>query len=417
MKWHRALVLATGLGLISCNADTVLVASKSPADALRGFAQPANLQWLGLHGPGAYGTSGTVVNSIRDLKPGWYRLELTWAEVERYANQRNRGYLDEMHTMLNQLEFAGVKAYLVITQSPAFTRGCVPNEDPAFSRDAEWEADDPSVPCRLPRTAPPFPNYMVYWQQFVANMVDEFGPNSLQNGRVTYYGIWNEPNYPGFFPVPHNVDRLAVYNDLVHWAAPEIHARGGKVVGPELAPFSDPGNGGGTPPRSGDQWLIDYMANGAGWTTDVISVHLYTGIGTPDDPTISVKQGATAYLNNGMWQYGNWRFWVTESGPGNAIPSPEQSSFTEDDQARWVVRAYKGFLEYGAENPQSRWDKLFYFNHFERPFDPINPNWDLKLSLMEHDPVSGFLRLKPAYHCYRAIGNRQSPASLQPPSC
>jgi hypothetical protein len=398
--------------LVACLAfvcTTACTSDQSIPETILGAKPRAARNWdnpqyfnrsnLGLVGPIPHDYQQSVRDSYNELMPGKVRIPVKWGFVENGTpGGRDQSYLHEIHLLVNKIRAIGATPYINFVDTPGWVRNC----------QVEEQNGDPCPYGGY--SSPPLYSHDADFNQYISDMVQEFGPTSGPDSTVEYFGIFNEPNAPSFSTFQRENDPMLVYSHFANNAAYIIKTYGGKVVGPELAGgYWDTRRPAGQ--QNPERWIADYMSYGAGWITDIISIHAYAGTGEPYDPNPGVDVIVANHLDpakNWNWPYGNWRLWVTESGTAQNFRS------TPDGQARWTVKAFSDFYWYRVNHPNTRWDALFPFMHW------VWAEWatdgDGQFALLNYGDENN-LDKEPGYWCYNKIAQGISPLSLSPPNC
>ena len=220
-------------------------------------------------------------------------------------------------------------------------------------------------------------------------------------GQIAAYIIWNEPNLAREWgnqpPDP------AAYVALLKTAATRLRAidPSARIVSAGLAPTND-SNATALDDRA---YLRAMYAAGARGAFDILGAHPYSFANPPDDP-----RGAHGELNflrlqdlrDIMVANGDAAksIWVTEFGyPTETPPATAYLRVSEDDQARWLVRAYEIARE-------------------QMPYVGLFAVWNLTRQSPATDPQAGYSLIhtdgtpKPAYSQARAMQKESLAASI-----
>jgi hypothetical protein len=237
------------------------------------------------------------------------------------------------------------------------------------------------------------PTHLNDYGDFVAQVAARY------RGRIAAYIIWNEPNLAREWgnqpPDP------AAYVALLKTASARLraidpHAR---VVSAGLAPTNDQG----ASAMDDRAYLRAMYAAGARDAFDILGAHPYSFANPPDDP-----RGAHGGLNflrlqdlrDTMVANGDAAkpIWITEFGyPTDAPAGAAPLRVSEDDQARWLVRAYE-------------------LARTQMPYVDLFTLWNLTRQSPAADEQAGYSLIhadgtpKPAYVQVRAM-QKESPAA------
>ena len=267
---------------------------------------------------------------------GFVRGGVAWDEYEPSEGVYNLPLLDKLQAVVTYLAEHDVQTTLIVQNSPSWARACH-QRGGALYYDA-----DPLMDCTS-NNRPPTPDRYHPWQRFLSAIVDSVP-------EVNHWGVWNEPNDSAFLTPGPGQDVGEVYSTLVHYAAGVIHARGKKVLAPELAVHDN-----------AIAFLNDFI-NRAAWTTDILTFHVYA-----DDPAAWMH----TITYNTFVQYTSLPIWLTESGPATT-PGPE--IFEDRRQADQMLRTYERNAE-ALQGANPRWQASFPFILAINNVDPGPGNW------------------------------------------
>jgi hypothetical protein len=172
------------------------------------------------------------ISLSKELGIGWVRVDMNWNGIEPAKGQYHWADMDDA---IQKLLAAGLTIYATLAYSPGWANG------------------------NQPRTAPPLNG--ADFAAFVTQAVKRY------QGKILYWGIWNEPNLPAFYTgsiADYLAKILAPGADAVHAADSAA-----KVAGPDLS-------------HSGDvrdatfwyKWMTTILAQ-HGQRLDVITHHIY----------------------------------------------------------------------------------------------------------------------------------------------
>lgn len=142
-----------------------------------------------------------TLDLVRDAGLGWIRVDMNWLELEPARDQYNWGFMDHV---VDAARARGLAVYATLAYSPAWANGTGNHADPA---------QDPAD-----------------WSDFVYDAVRHF------RGRVSHWGMWNEPNLEQFF-----TGVAWQYREWIlkpGYQAAKAADPGAVVLGPELAHLS-----------------------------------------------------------------------------------------------------------------------------------------------------------------------------------
>ncbi|MBM4390230.1 MAG: beta-galactosidase [Deltaproteobacteria bacterium] len=205
----------------------------------------------------------------------WIRIDVNWNQVEPSRGSYDWSEIDRVVDSADRLGL-GVYATLAYTPSWAVSGSCNDSSDD----DQDWCHNRQPADDR-------------YWTDFVTTAVNRY------SGRVTHWGMWNEPNVSSFYTGSRDeyVERILVPgSDAVHAACPTC-----LVLGPDLAPLrsadwdSEEGICAfGECIFNGWEVSLTRILDDAGWAIDVVTHHKYD-----DDAEVMWDE-----LLDGEWLYG-----------------------------------------------------------------------------------------------------------------
>lgn len=250
---------------------------------------------------------------IQESGVGWARIEFTWhriqpcppgyresvvatqsCELGNTATGDGYAWLESgTEEMVVALEERGVHIFATLAYTPRWARAST-----ACHAAAQDHVDGSACPPDMAR-----------WEAFVRAAAARYA------GRVTFFGIWNEPNTPESFS-----GTAAEYDQLLVAGCRGIRTgnASAKCVGPSGDGSNDPG---------ALDWLRARLdaARAAGFPVDVIDVHNYS----PASTFLSQIQGVISALRNGGHDE---PVWVTETSfaLGDAQPGTRYEQLERD---------------------------------------------------------------------------------------
>jgi hypothetical protein len=285
------------------------------------------------------------------------REEVRWPAAEPNGPSLDPGFMSQLHAYVQAVLDSGMTPYLTLQDTPFWAL------DPSNSFATE--------------ASPPAAGMWAWWRQFVADIV-------AAEPRVTYWGVWDEPNYQnqqdstGFLNLQgmHTSNWFDAYYPMFGYAADAIQAAPGRIlVGPEL---------GWGPSLRGNtlQYEWGQFVQALGYRIrpqDVLTVHYY------DSATAGILERSMQWIADTAAAHGLGQnnIWVTELagyGPWEFNDALQDSMLTADFQAALSTRV-------------SRWTKSFRFELTNFAGFELVPNaWT--------DPNA---QPRPAYYCLRAL--------------
>ena len=214
-------LLRAGLAL----ATALLVAAPSG----RAGAVEASPYGVHAHAPGGDDLR-LLLDRAQEARLGWIRIDFAWSDVEPVRGTRNWSVYDDI---VREARARGIEVYASLLGTPA------------------WATDGPPG-IGVPRD-------VADWRSFVSAAAGRY------RGRVKAWGVWNEPNLPGFWAGT----RTQYLDLLLRPAAEEVRKADpdALVCGPELAHLTAGG-------ASWYDWLLDSMRR-ARDVIDVVTHHVY----------------------------------------------------------------------------------------------------------------------------------------------
>ena len=221
-------------------AAAVLALAPATASAVEpGLASP---------GPGFQTAGINEADQAAALKAKWFRIFVTWADIEPTKGNYTTHLVAEMHQRVKALRDKGVKVLMVVHRTPA------------------WAQATPSAPA--PANPPANP---ADYGDFMHYMAKEFADTAARPG-VSAWEIWNEPDNEvdnaGFWaggPDP------AKYSALLKAAYPRIKQgalEGAALEAPTVVTGGMVGND--------YDFLADLYKNGAKGSFDAVGIHTDT---------------------------------------------------------------------------------------------------------------------------------------------
>ena len=235
-------------------AGVALAAVLLAAPAGRSEASEASPYGVNAHAPGGDDLR-LLLDRAREARLGWVRIDFLWSVVEPARGRRDWTLYDDL---VSEARARGIEVYASLVGTPA------------------W-ATDGAAGIGVPRD-------VADWRSFVSASARRY------RGRVRAWGVWNEPNLPGFWAGT----RTQYLDLLLRPAAEEIRASDpdALVCGPELAHLTAGG-------ASWYDWLLDAMRR-ARDVIDVVTHHVYDRDGSG---------GVTRKLDAATAFGGDPRFW------------------------------------------------------------------------------------------------------------
>ncbi len=291
------------------------------------------------HIPGA-----AVLDEAEAVGIEWVRMDFRWDLLEPIRGRYDWSLYDPV---VDAARARGLRVYATLQATPAWaTRGApgagVP-EDPAD------------------------------WDDFCYEVAAHF------RGRVSAWGIWNEPNLPGFWAGT----RQEYIDEILLGGGRAVHAAdpAALVAGPDLAHLSS---------RDWEGWLEDCIRQGRA-VLDVVTHHVYPSGRSHTDVTKKLQVGGSQpweddavreVLSRAGWS--GRPFWLTETGmeSGNA-GELDQAGFYSNLLADW----------FRPDRDLSWIDRVFFYEMVDDPAAP-HPTFGIVAA-----PPG--LRRKQAWYAYR----------------
>lgn len=265
---------------------------------------------------------------------GWVRLTAHWVTIENSEGAFDWSQTDQAVSALQQRHInvlldVGGPTPCWATHGGAGGNACLMSRKGPNGWKTNWE---------VPDVAP--------WRNFVAAAAKRYA------GRVTYFEIWNEPNWSRFLNVPggardQNVQLNAYRDNVLIPAADAIHASSpnARVVGPVTMPSRS------VSPEEFGRGLTTVLTGPAANKIDVVSIHFYP----PSDPVAVGQAARAAMAAAGMAHH---QLWVTETGLQAAAGSDNVDAGALEAQRRYLVDC----LTLTTAKGNHLYDKIFWFS-------------------------------------------------------
>jgi len=288
---------------------------------------------------------------------GWVRIDFIWAAVEPVRGRYNWRLYDALAAAANA---RGLQVFATLAYTPA------------------WATDGPEITG--------VPRHPDDWRRFCFRAAKRY------RGKIRYWGLWNEPNLPGFWSGSRQqyIDIiLKIGADAIRTGNPAA-----QVGGPDLAHLTA-GN------ADWYDWLRQILLE-AGDRLDFITHHVYDGDGSRD---VTQRLEAKTVFGNkpALWDLvppsvkevlrstgwlGRKPFWLTETGW-------ESSRVSEGRQADY----YGGLLaDWFTGQPGRDWVQRIFFYELQdaapgglswgilRPNGSPKPAYDAYWSFIKDHP-------------------------------
>ncbi len=326
-----------------------------------------------------------VSNSALDLAAsagiGWVRFDMNWFQFEPLQGQY---HWTEADRFIDHAQSLGSHVFVTIAYSPSW----------AVAQPCNDNDPDPANTCRNR-----LPLNVADWTSFVTAAVNRY------QGKVTHWGMWNEPNLDHFFSGTREqyVNQLLIPgSDAVHAACPSC-----QVLGPELAHLRgahwDANEGvciGTNCAFNGWNYSLIQILQSAGSHIDIISHHKYADPAAVFWPeAVDGEWIANVQIINGIKEITDQHapgkpVWITEFG----MESEPFGSHSNAETATELTAFYTGFDQIqqgsfaGAVNqPWPELKALFWYDLVD---DPGGYSW----GLLESNETP-----KPQYSAYGAV--------------
>lgn len=295
---------------------------------------------------------------------GWIRVDFNWDSIEKSQGAYDWNWSD-LERRVNIAKLLGLEIYATLTYTPDWA-----NPPEAAKR----------PPCsEAPRNFPPLDPQD--WYKFVRATVSHF------QGRIRYWGLWNEPNQRWFFDAAGdkvdagqiNLDAYIQKILIVGSTAVKAADPNGLVLGPDL--FQQEPNWA--------VWLYEILAR-AGDRIDIVTHHSYESTGVKVMQSLGQvpdwRRHLTPRTIMAMTGTANKPLWLTETG-WHTDGEADSTCANETQTADYYGQVLQGLLH-------SEWlDKVFFY---ELKDDPTIGR--AKLGIVRADPN---LTPKPAWYRYR----------------
>jgi hypothetical protein len=371
LAWHPSRRFRAGLLALPLAAAGIVTAGPD-AQAFPGDCR---------FGVNAHQASNNALDLAAGAGIGWVRFDMNWHQFEPQQGQYN---WTEADRFIDHAQLLGLNVFVTIAYSPSWAVA-----QPCNDNDA-----NPANTCRNR-----LPLNVASWTGFVTAAVNRY------QGKVTHWGMWNEPNLEHFFSGTREqyVNQLLIPgSDAVHAACPTC-----LVLGPELAHLrganwdADEGVCIGTNCAfNGWNYSLARVLEAAGSYCDIISHHKYAAPASVFWPeAVDGEWIANVQIINGIKevtdQYAPGKpVWITEFG----MESEPFGSHTNAETATEVTAFYTGLDQIqqgsftGAVNqPWPELKALFWYDLVD---DPNGYSW----GLLESNETP-----KPQYNSYAAV--------------
>jgi polysaccharide biosynthesis protein PslG len=204
---------------------------------------------LNIHAP-----SDAMVDRAAECGAGWVRIDFDWRAIEPVRGTRQ---FQEHDRIVSRARARGLKMYGTLAYTPSWASG----------------QPDPAVPPVQPGD----------WTTFVTAVVGRF------RGTVSHWGIWNEPNLPGYGKMT-----PAEYRDVLlkpGYGAVKAADPGAQVVSADLLVTSG---------QKWWEWMAGIYGGGGAAFTDVVSCHVYENAG-PDRVLEVFEKGKRLFGESAMF--------------------------------------------------------------------------------------------------------------------
>lgn len=293
----------------------------------------------------------TVPVGLKDTQIPWPAVPFSeWRLWDARVNwpylEPQRGVWDftVLDRNLEQAEKRGVRVLLPLGLTPVWASSR-PTETSAYS--PGWAAE---------------PRDIDDWKTYIRTVAKRY------KGRVKYYEVWNEPNYPDFYSG--TVDSLVELSKEAYKTLKEID--------PTITVVSPSGVGG----SRGTKWLDTYLSKGGGKYCDVIGFHFYVSPKQPEAMIPLIKETQNVISRHNVSK----PVWNTETGyyienQFSAVEAPANALLSLEQASAYLARTYIINWAFGVK-------RLYWYS------------WDnRRLGLTEQDGV----RLKQPATAYATI--------------
>ena len=314
-----------------------------------------------------------ALSLLRNAGFGWSKIQVRWEDLEPQPGNVNWGYLDRL---VDQTRATGAQLMFSVVTAPA------------WARPGDADLHDPGPP-QDPGT----------YANFIGRMASRYA------GRVQAYEIWNEQNLarewggPGRLSAPEYVRLLRAAYGAVKAGDP-----GAAVILGALTPAGTVDLGQGAIAIDDVGYFQQMYDAGAQGYFDAAGAHPSGFNNAPDldplDPANHARPGGwrehrSFYFRN-FERYreimvrvgdGNKRIWFTEFGWASGPTASEYGyalQVSEDDQARYLVRAFEIARSRGYIGPMFVWNLNFAPGadaadiQGKRAFGILNGDWSAR---------------------------------------
>ncbi len=317
---------------------TAVAALVCLAGAVQGLATPFGVN---AHIPGP-----AVLDEISAAGIEWVRMDFRWDLLEPRRGRFDWSLYDPV---VDAARARGLRIYATLQATPTWATSGPPGSGVPV---------DPTD-----------------WSDFCYEVAVHF------RGRVDAWGMWNEPNLPGFWAGT----REQYIQDILVKGGRAVHAAdpAALVAGPDLAHLSS---------RDWEGWLEDSIKEG-GSVLDVVTHHVYPSGGSHTDVTKKLESGGTQSWDDDavreVLSRAGWSgrpFWLTETGMQSGVAG-------EADQAGFYTNLLADWFR--PDRDLSWVDRIFFYEMVDDPaassptYGILGPGPDL--------------RRKPAYYAYQAF--------------
>jgi hypothetical protein len=338
--------------------------------ALVGLIAPAAAAPTNYLGVNAHQPAGDVLDAAKALGVSWVRIDFNWFQAQPSATKTDWSLFD---TLINEAQKRGLKVFPSLGYGPA------------------W-ASEPDTDGKPHNNVPKVGAYQAFCQAAAARY----------KGKITHWGLWNEPNLDFFEGTKQQwIDRVVIEGIKGIKAG----CPGCKVVGPELASIGS----------DHAVWLADSLKalKQAGLMYDIISWHIYGsfkelkpgwacwdgdlfhhdldahrvcfGLHSP----LSVRE---VLINNKL---SNLPVWLTETG----YTAPSSDAAKKANQ----VTYYRRVVEEQLERPW--WTHTFFYEIVDDNL--ISDKWGMAVRTSAGAAWPGSYQLKPVWSFIQGVLSKQ----------
>jgi len=342
----------------STTISTTTTLPTTTAQVTTTTATPSRLEvgvsWHPLWGSYTDADNYAIVDKLAAAGVRWVRIDISWSDIFPTGRAPTGQWaIDKIDRAVNYANAKGIKILGIWWRTPAWANGnrgfsTPPSNNQDYADSAKWAAS--------------------HWA-----------------GRIQAWEIWNEPD-------PHQSFWLGTqdqYVALLRAAYPGFHA-------------GDPNTTVvlGAPSSNDDRWIAGIYSRGGKDSFDVLATHPYQGRANmyPEYPDDGHRWWFTHFpaVKAVMDRYGDGAkpVWFTEFGwsshPNNGGEQPWQLGVTEQQQADYLVRAFK----YAKAN----WPNVKVMFAYEARDESCCDTQNNNFGLLYRD-----LTAKPAYSALRAV--------------